>query len=725
MRRSDKMRLDSFRRALVLLSISVSTYYMVWRLGTLNDESFLFSAVVYGAEVYGFIASLMFFYMVWRFPKRKAGLPSRNLKVDVFIPTLNEVPELLRKTVLGALSIDYPHRTYVLDDGDRPEVRELCEELGCGYINRKDNIHGKAGNLNNALGKTDGDFIVVFDADHVPEPDFLDKTLGYFGDEEVAFVQTPQDFYNVDSYQHRLIKGKLWNEQSLFFKVIMRGKDRSNSAFFCGSCAVIRRSALESVGGFATGTVTEDLHTSLRLHAKGWKSVYHPETLAYGVAPSRLSPFKNQRGRWGQGAMQVFLKENPLLTRGLTIPQRINYFASMTTYFDGFQKAVFYTAPVVVLLTGKLPISVGMKEFLPVFVPHILLSLWSFEEMSRGYGRLLFLEQYNMARFFTFMKSVLGVFKLRKPKFKVTNKENSLKTSMWELIPQSLVLAGSSVGIGYAMAQFPQLTNRGVYTANIVWASLNMSIASAYILWTTRKRYPRKEFRFPANFPALIEVNGTKGAVTLEDLHSKGAAIVTNLWINPEEEINLIIPFKDRELELKGKVVYSRRFGSAEFFRSGIEFGELSMSALKTIELFNFRFLLKRYMDDHDRPGPTPLETFMNLFGSWKTKPRRQRIETHAPGIIYAGKEVVPYTTEDISEEGMRILTYRELTGRNVYVGQSRERGIKRTRGSVVWVRELSFYGIKAYRYGIKLENKGEYEQKGSGASPNVQRRMA
>jgi len=434
--------MERFRRILVLLSIGVSAYYLYWR-----------------------------------------------FTVDVFIPTLNEDLETLEKTIKGCLSMRYPHKTYVLDDGNRPEVKELCKKLGVGYIAREDNKNAKAGNLNNALRRTSGELIAIFDADHVPQPDFLEKTVGYFRDERIAYVQTPQEFYN---------------------RIIMRGKDRHNAAFFCGSCAVIRRKALEDIGGFAEGTVTEDLHTSVRLHAKGWKSVYHPEVLAYGIAPISYKPFKKQRERWGQGAMQVFVKDNPIFKRGLTWQQRINYLASMTTYFDGFQKLIYYIAPVIVLLTGIYPISVSLSEFLPVFIPHILLSIWAFEEMSRGYGKFLLLEQYNMARFFSFIKSVIGFLKFNKLKFRVTEKRWKGANALTEAVPQLGILIASITGILWALLNFDEIANKELYIANIFWAGLNIGIAVTCLLWTFSKKYLRKDFRFPANFDTLGKRKNSK-----------------------------------------------------------------------------------------------------------------------------------------------------------------------------------------------------------------------
>ena len=701
--------IERARRALVILSVGVSLYYLFWRLGTLNREAMIFSTILYGAELYGFIASLMFFYMVWKFPERSPKPPKEGLKVDVFIPTLNEDLHILKKTIQGALSIRYPHRTYVLDDGNRPEVMKLCDELGCEYISRAVNKNGKAGNLNNALSRTEGDFIAVFDADHVPEPDFLDETLGYFEDEKVAFVQTPQDFYNIDSYQHRITKGKLWSEQSLFFKVIMRGKDRHNSSFFCGSCAVLRRRALEDIGDFATGTVTEDIHTSLRLHAKGWKSVYHPKTLAYGIAPSTFTPYRTQRERWGQGAMQVFFRENPLLIKGLSLPQRINYFASMTTYLDGFQKAIFYVSPAVVLFTGVYPISVGMKEFLPVFLPHLFLSLWAFEEMSRGHGKLLLLEQYNMARFFSFMKSVLGLGK--KLNFKVTDKKNGGSTKLKELLPQLGVLGVSLTGVGYALLNFNNVHQEGVYAANIFWALLNSGVASACVLWSIGRKNLRGIFRFPANFPALMRMNGTRTAVTLDDLNERGVALLSQKAVKKGDKVELSLEFQDEELLLEGEVLYSSRIDSIDVSRVGVRFGKLDSSTEKRVNLFNFRFLLKKYMEHRDVPSDTPLSRLFSLLQGKKPK-REKRFEVHLPGMAFSGGEFIPYTTEDIGINGVRILTYKPLSSRELSfsLGIFREEEIFLS-GKVIWSKEVNFYGIKAYRYGISFNREQKPEQ--------------
>ena len=329
------------------------------------------------------------------------------------------------------------------------EARALADSLGCRYLARERNTDAKAGNLNNALQHSTAELIAVFDADHAPARDFLTRTLGYFTDPAVAFVQTPQDFYNLDSYQHRRHRRRhlVWTEQSLFFRVIQRGKDCWNAAFFCGSCAVLRRRALDKVGGFATGSVTEDLHTSINLHRNGFTSIYHAESLAFGIAPATVVPFLKQRLRWGQGAMQALRTVGIWFGRGLTLPQRVNYLATVLTYFDGWQKAVFYLAPVVVLITGVMPIAEVSWPFLAHFLPFYVLTFWVFEELGRGYGRSINTEQYNMARFATFVWATLGLVR-RNLDFRVTAKHRieGERARRW-VGPQLAVLVLNAVAI--------------------------------------------------------------------------------------------------------------------------------------------------------------------------------------------------------------------------------------------------------------------------------------
>ena len=214
---------ELIRRITAVIAVLVTIYYLYWRITeTFNPNALFFSWALYGAEVFGAITTVLFYFVVWKPLIRTAPLPPPNRSVDIFVPTKNEPVHMLRKTLLACNDLQYPHRTLVLDDGNRPEVKALCEELNCIYLARETHEHAKAGNLNFGLKHSNAEFIAVFDADHVPLPHFLDRLIGYFKDDKIAFVQIPQEFYNIDSFQHRIDRKKktIWGEQYLFFSVI-------------------------------------------------------------------------------------------------------------------------------------------------------------------------------------------------------------------------------------------------------------------------------------------------------------------------------------------------------------------------------------------------------------------------------------------------------------------------------------------------------------------------
>ncbi|NWF52014.1 MAG: glycosyltransferase, partial [Nitrospirae bacterium] len=354
------MRFIRFYQTIIIITLLVYAYYLYYRIiYTINPDAIIVSILFFGAEFHGFIALFLYFFQMWYPLKRTTPPPPPGMTVDFYIPTYNEDIRLVRETALGCLNVNYPHNVYILDDGDRPEFKRMAEEIGCYYIRRGERSGAKAGNLNNALQLTKGEFIAVFDADYVPQPDFLEKTLGFFEDPKVAFVQTPHQYYNIDSFTFRIKKGgkKGWHEQDVFYRLMMPGRDYWGSTMFVGTGAIIRRKALEDIGGFATETLTEDFHTTLRLYSKKWKGIYQNEILATGLAAQDIKNYHIQKLRWGEGNISLlFKKENPLLLKGLTIPQKIAFFATIFSWTIGFPKIVYFTMPSIMILFEKYPI---------------------------------------------------------------------------------------------------------------------------------------------------------------------------------------------------------------------------------------------------------------------------------------------------------------------------------------------------------------------------------
>jgi cellulose synthase (UDP-forming) len=266
------------------------------------------------------------------------------------------------------------------------------------------------------------------------------------------------------------------------------------------------------------------------------------------------------------------------------------------------------------------------------------------------------------------------------------------------------VLISSVAGILYALLSFNNLENRNLYAANMFWAGMNASIALLCVLWTLRKKHKRRDFRFPANFPSIVESEEGIAAVSIEDIHDKGCATVSPVRYDPGTELNVRLAFQDLSLALRGKVLYVKELEDLALFRHGIRFEGVGEADRRLIVLFNFRFFLKKYMDDHDLPSPTPFSFLFDILKRKRPKRRSRRLPLRIPVLILAGEEFVSCTTEDISDEGMKIFTYRKLPSEIVHGTLSGLEGRRTLSGRVVWSKEVNFYGIKAYRYGIRLE---------------------
>jgi cellulose synthase (UDP-forming) len=505
--------------------------YLYIRLPLWNPQSPTLSTLLLAAELFGIFSLALHIFSTWTLVERRAPPPAGGITADLFVTTWNEPVEMLRNTLLAAKAVRNAGTIWLLDDGAREEMKRLAAELDIAYLERTDRADAKAGNLNNALRHSTSDHVAIFDCDHAPSPDFLERTLGYFSDPRIAFVQTPQDFYNVDSFQHRGSRSSLevWHEQTLFYRVIQPGKDRWNAAFFCGSCAVVRREALDDIGGFATGTITEDLHTSLKLHKKGWSSAYHSEALAFGLSPSDLDQYQTQRLRWARGAMQVWRKEGFLFSRGLTFAQKLSYLASTSTYFEGWQKGIVYFLPVVVILTGWMPITNVGPLFLILFSLWLLSGMMLNEAVSRGYAKTVWMEEYNFFRYFTFIRATLALVLPTDWRFKVTPKGRSDDRSwIMRLLPQFVLVIAAAVGA--VLGTYLFLTERhltpSAFAVTLIFLTFDLILGVRALSFASRHlRQRRGSHRFPLPVPVTIESKGWGGPTVAEDVSSDGMSL--------------------------------------------------------------------------------------------------------------------------------------------------------------------------------------------------------
>lgn len=411
-------------RTVALAALVWGLGYLTWRIGWSGEGANPFAfALLLVTEVYGLWALAVLTWFSWSRPPSPRPEATPGRKVDVYVCTYDEPGEVIMATLAGCRALTYPHTTYLLDDGRREEMRELAELAGAEYLTRPDNSHAKAGNINAALPRTEGDLVLVLDADHVPMPDALDAVVGYFDDERMAIVQTPHDFFNHDSAQH-YDTGR--HEQSLFYRVICPGKDRHGAAYWCGSGALINRHALLEIGGVATETIAEDFHTTIRLQRNGWRSRYHDEILIQGLAPHDLDSYLLQRDRWARGNLAVFtLPESPLRARELSPLQRLSYFASLFAYLAPPMRLLLLLTLGLVLWTGALPMKISVVALAALWVPYILLNLGAGSALARGYMRIPETAHYELLTMEIYTRALRCIFRPSKTAFKVTPKQGN------------------------------------------------------------------------------------------------------------------------------------------------------------------------------------------------------------------------------------------------------------------------------------------------------------
>lgn len=312
--------------------------------------------------------------------------------VAVLIPTYNEPIEVIAPTIAAACDLHPDHETWVLDDGDRPWVAELSARYGARYVSRPTHEHAKAGNLNHALalmaaeeqeGKPVAEILAVLDCDHVPLPTFLTDTLGWFDDAAVALVQAPQSFYNSGAFDDDGVTG----EQGLFFHVLMRARNHDGAGpFWCGSTSLIRTSALRGIGGIATETIVEDMHTTLGLLRSGWKTVYHHQTLAVGLAPATAEQYLLQRRRWGLGSMQVLAQERLWAAKSwLSWRNFYEYLSGTLWWLEGVVTLGIFVIPLAILFSGAETSTAGPLAFGIAFLSMFALRMWGTHALFRGH----------------------------------------------------------------------------------------------------------------------------------------------------------------------------------------------------------------------------------------------------------------------------------------------------------------------------------------------------
>lgn len=633
---------------LIVLSLTVSCRYIWWRYtATLNLSSpldMLFGSLLLLAETYSW-AVLVMGYIQTAMPLRRApaAMPADTSgwpTVDLMIPTYNEDLSVVAPTVYAALGMDWPKdklRIYLLDDGRRDEFREFAQAAGIHYLTRPDGRHAKAGNLNHALGKTDGELVAIFDCDHIPTRSFLQMTVGWFlKDPKLALVQTPHHFFSPDPFERNLgLFGTRPNENTLFYGLVQDGNDLWNAAFFCGSCAVLRRTALAEIGGFAVETVTEDAHTALRLHRHGYNSAYLRIPQAAGLATESLSAHIGQRIRWARGMVQIFRKDNPMLGKGLSIFQRLCYLNAMLHFLAGIPRIIYLTAPLAFLLAHAYIVYAPAVAILLNVVPHMVHASLANSRMQGPYRHTFWGEIYEtVLAWYIARPTTVALFAPHKGSFNVTAKGGLIEQQYfdWSIShPYVLLAFANAVGFGFGIWRLFAGPADEVITVLItmIWVVYNLVILGGAIAVAAEVRQVRHSHRVPASLPANLQLeDGYVFPATLTDFSGGGAGIAlrTDKRIVPGDKVNLLLARGDRRFSFPGRV--ERSLGRS----IGIEFEGLTTQ--QRIDLVQCTFaradswLAWQERLKQDRPLRSLREVFLLGFSGYR------RLAQHLPAPL-------------------------------------------------------------------------------------------
>lgn len=495
-------------RVLMSITMVAALVYFVMLAGYFPVGNALLFYLLIAGELFHLWQVYTFIYTVWDTDYMPPYDHSHTPQVDVFITVAGEPVALVEETVRAAQRMEYPaFVVHILNDGfvakkdTWRDIEALATKLGVHCITRTVPGGAKAGNINNALKLTTLPLVAIFDADHVPHHDFLRKTVGYFRDQDMGFVQTPQFYKN---YGENFLTRSTWEQQELFFGPICKGKNRLNAATMCGTNMVISRKALTEVGGMCTDSIAEDFVTGLFMHARGWKSVYVPEVLAEGLATEDLLSYSKQQFRWARGALDVLFRYNPLRFRGLTWAQRVQYIASASFYLSGVVVLFDILLPLIFFYTGAVPVLAPGMLLAAVFLPYMFCTLYTIQHASNFTFTFQSLG-FSMGAWHIHLRALWAAARGERSAFHITQKDGQQSKQQPRLVLwHCLYIAATVLGIVVA------LVREGVSASlinNTAWALLNIAvfvpiIVSAFpephllIPRTMRRRVTQKVYEF-------------------------------------------------------------------------------------------------------------------------------------------------------------------------------------------------------------------------------------
>ncbi|MGJ8668307.1 MAG: UDP-forming cellulose synthase catalytic subunit [Oceanococcus sp.] len=616
---------------LIFLSVIASFRYFWWRVNsTLDLDSFtelFFGLGLFAAEIYALLVLLLgYVQTAWPLRRPTAVLSNdRSMwpEVDIYIPTYNESLDVVKPTVFAAQNLDWPAnklKIHILDDGRRSEFRDFAQAAGVNYLTRPDGTHAKAGNLNHALTKTSGEFVAIFDCDHIPVSSFLTTTMGWFlVDAKCALVQTPHHFFSPDPLERNLgTFQRVPNEGRLFYGLIMDGNDLWNASYFCGSCAVLRRKPLEEVGGIAVETVTEDAHTALKMHRRGYNSVYINKIQAAGLATESLAGHIGQRIRWARGMAQIFTVDNPLLGKGLSLFQRLCYSNAMLHFFHGLPRIVFLTSPLAFLFFGMHIFNADAILVAAYVLPHLFHGTTANSQIQSKFRHAYWSEVYeSLLAWYVAIPTTLALINPKFGTFNVTDKGGQVESSFfdWRISVPFLALIGLGFGgvvMGLVRLFLWDVDEPATVILNLTWATYNLLILGAAVGVAYESRQVRQSHRVDWKLPITlarkgqaintghsvdVSLGGMRAHLQASGLFSVGDVVVVGL------------PDEAKMADFEARVVASRENEVALQF--------LNMNMEQQRALIHCTFSRPDAWVEDDKPADK-LSSVVSLVGIWR-----------------------------------------------------------------------------------------------------------
>jgi len=570
--------------ALMMISLTATFRYGWWRISLLVDyfknetnqrvtlDAFFLLILVFAEAYTALIMILGYMQTAWPLHRKPIPMPPDEAlwpHVDLLIPTYNEPLALVRYTALAAINIDYPPEklhVYILDDGSRQDFEDFAREAGVGYLTRPEHDHAKAGNINHALRTMDSPFVAIFDCDHVPTRSFLQMTMGWMlADQKLAMLQTPHHFYSPDPFERNLLQYKtIPNEAELFYGIVQDGNDFWNATFFCGSCALLRRSALDEVGGIAVETVTEDAHTSLRMQKRGYNTAYINIPQAAGLATETLAAHVGQRVRWARGMIQILRTENPLFARSMKFTQRLCYLNAMLHFMYAIPRLVFLGAPLVYLLLRRTIIPGYWVAILAFAMPHLILANLTNSRIQGRHRHSFWNEIYEAVLApYILAPTLLALVNPKLGKFNVTGKGSTLGQTTFDskiAAPTKWMLLLNFVALAVAPYRFfvSDPEHPGAVIMNVVWVVFNIIILGVAAAVALEQKQRRESVRIEAKIAMrLVLPDGRRIDTVSIDISVGGASIATphNESFTMGQSFRLAFPEIVGDEEIGAKVV--------------------------------------------------------------------------------------------------------------------------------------------------------------------------